>query len=231
MDRIEDIGPVLGILAFVGLAALVLLLIQQAREVRRLREWAGRAPERAILIAEREAEERGVVERSRLAGLRAWAERSYESIDRVSPVDPRFGIAFVAVVAVGLVLVLGVLGGGEDDAGPAGEGPQIERSDVRVAVLNGTATPTSPAVPGLAAKVANKVRRQGYKLGAVADSESVAVSVAMFRGGRREEAEQLAADVRKILGPVAAERMTDAFAGSAQGADVALVIGADDSRL
>lgn len=229
MDLIEDIGPVLGILAFVGLAALVLLLIQQAREVRRLREWAGRAPERAIMIAEREAEDRGVAGPSRLAGARAWAERTYEEFDRISPVDPRFGLGFLAVAIIIVVLVAG--GGGEEGGGPADEVAEIERSEVKVAVLNGTATETSPAVPGLAAKVAGKVRKIGYKLGDVTDSDSVEVSVAMFRGGKREEAEQLAADVRRVLGPVSAERMTDAFESSASGADVALVIGADDSRL
>src|SRR5215213_6634125 len=47
MHAIESIGPVLGIVAFVGLAVLAFLLFQQARDIRRLREWAGRAPERA----------------------------------------------------------------------------------------------------------------------------------------------------------------------------------------
>ena len=46
-DLIERIGPYLGIAAFLGLAILAFLIFQQAREVRRLREWAGRAPERA----------------------------------------------------------------------------------------------------------------------------------------------------------------------------------------
>ena len=47
MHVIESIGPVLGIAAFIGLAVLAFLLFQQSREIRRLREWAGRAPERA----------------------------------------------------------------------------------------------------------------------------------------------------------------------------------------
>jgi LytR cell envelope-related transcriptional attenuator len=47
VDLLERIGPYLGIAAFLGLAILAFLIIQQAREVRRLREWAGRAPERA----------------------------------------------------------------------------------------------------------------------------------------------------------------------------------------
>ena len=54
-DLIDRIGPYLGIAAFLGLAILAFLIIQQAREVRRLREWAGRAPERAGEATEAEA--------------------------------------------------------------------------------------------------------------------------------------------------------------------------------
>src|SRR3954452_10161014 len=46
-DQIEKYGAYIGIAAFFGLAVLSLLYFSQAREVRRLREWAGRAPERA----------------------------------------------------------------------------------------------------------------------------------------------------------------------------------------
>src|SRR3954462_10183497 len=52
MHAIESIGPVLGIVAFIGLSILAFLLFQQARDIRRLREWAGRAPERAQEAAE-----------------------------------------------------------------------------------------------------------------------------------------------------------------------------------
>src|SRR5215213_11784241 len=46
-DQVEKYGAYLGIAAFLGLAVLSLLYFAQAREVRRLRDWAGRAPERA----------------------------------------------------------------------------------------------------------------------------------------------------------------------------------------
>src|SRR5215218_5236371 len=46
-DQVEKYGAYVGIAAFFGLAILSLLYFAQAREVRRLREWAGRAPERA----------------------------------------------------------------------------------------------------------------------------------------------------------------------------------------
>jgi hypothetical protein len=46
-DQVEKYGAYVGIAAFFGLALLTLLYFAQAREVKRLREWAGRAPERA----------------------------------------------------------------------------------------------------------------------------------------------------------------------------------------
>ena len=45
--EVEKYGAYVGIAAFFGLAILSLLYFAQAREVKRLREWAGRAPERA----------------------------------------------------------------------------------------------------------------------------------------------------------------------------------------
>ena len=46
MEIIEQIGSYAGLAAVLGLAVLSALYFSQARDVRRLREWAGRAPER-----------------------------------------------------------------------------------------------------------------------------------------------------------------------------------------
>src|SRR3954470_23261428 len=46
-DRIEKYGSYAGLAAILGLAVLSLLYFAQAREVKRLREWAGGPPERA----------------------------------------------------------------------------------------------------------------------------------------------------------------------------------------
>src|ERR1700710_1199407 len=56
-DQVQKYGSYVGIAAFFGLAILSLLYFAQAREVKRLREWAGRAPERA-----REVEERAIAQ-------------------------------------------------------------------------------------------------------------------------------------------------------------------------
>src|SRR5215217_4266458 len=44
---LQDIGSYAGLAAVVGLAVLSALYFSQARDVKRLRDWAGRAPERA----------------------------------------------------------------------------------------------------------------------------------------------------------------------------------------
>jgi hypothetical protein len=61
---ITKYGGYAGIAAMVGVAVLALLYFAQAREMRRLRDWAGRAPERAAELAARAAE----VERLRAQG-------------------------------------------------------------------------------------------------------------------------------------------------------------------
>jgi LytR cell envelope-related transcriptional attenuator len=46
-DILQEIGSYAGLAAIVGLAVLSALYFSQARDVKRLREWAGRAPERS----------------------------------------------------------------------------------------------------------------------------------------------------------------------------------------
>jgi hypothetical protein len=52
-DQIERFGSYFGYAAVIGLGVLSLLYFAQAREVKRLREWAGRAPERDAELAQR----------------------------------------------------------------------------------------------------------------------------------------------------------------------------------
>ena len=64
--QVEKYGAYVGIAAFFGLAVLSLLYFSQARELKRLREWAGRAPERA-----RELEQRVVAQATATVAPRA----------------------------------------------------------------------------------------------------------------------------------------------------------------
>jgi hypothetical protein len=241
MDFIESIGPVLGIVAFVGLAALAFLLFQQARDLRRLREWAGRAPERAQEAADavqaageasRTEADADVVEAApggrlgaawaRLTGAVAsrWAE-----LERRLPIDGRYVVA-VAVVAV---IVVGVLTSGfglvGDDNGKGhrhgGGSPKPT-----VAVLNGT------GVPGLAALVDKEVvRAAGYKTGPIDNAGTTVTStVAMFAPGHEADAKRLAKAIQSQLGNTPTQAMTSDISSLAGSAKLALALGVDDSQ-
>ena len=90
-DQVEKYGSYVGIAAFFGLAILSLLYFAQAREVKRLREWAGRAPERAreveeAALAAAEAARRRPGARCRAAGPGRPARRRHR---RRSPLRHR----------------------------------------------------------------------------------------------------------------------------------------------
>src|SRR3954471_5525242 len=73
-DQVEKYGAYVGIAAFFGLAVLSLLYFAQAREVKRLREWAGRAPERAAELEQAVAEHAHEVRRTPVPQSQAVAE-------------------------------------------------------------------------------------------------------------------------------------------------------------
>jgi hypothetical protein len=250
MDFIESIGPVLGIVAFVGLAALAFLLFQQARDLRRLREWAGRAPERAQDAAEAvqasaeasrgdgeavegeavdgEALEAGAPPAGRLGA--AWARLTGAVTPRLArferrlPVDGRYILAVVGiavVVAGALTSGFGLLGG--DDGKRQRRGGSQKPT---VAVLNGT------DVPGLAALVDKEVvRAAGYKTGKIDNAgSSLAETVAMFAPGHQAEAKRLAKAIQAQLGDTPTGEMTTEATARADGAPLALAVGLDDSE-
>ena len=131
-DLIDRIGPYVGVAAFLGLALLAFLVIQQAREVRRLREWAGRAPERArdateaaTALAEAKGEEvpEPEVEEpdpSRFGlwwqGVRDWCADRAAAVDRRLPVDPRYILAVLAAGVIAAAVLTSGFGlfGGDD---------------------------------------------------------------------------------------------------------------------
>jgi LytR cell envelope-related transcriptional attenuator len=246
MHFIESIGPILGIVAFVGLATLAFLLFQQARDLRRLREWAGRAPERAQEAAEavqaageasRGEGEAGAAEAGdaeppppgRLG--EAWARLTggvmlrLAQFERRLPVDGRYILAVAAIA----VLVAGVLTSGfgvlGDDDGKR-HAKRGSSAKPTVAVLNGT------DVPGLAALVDEQVvKAAGYETGRIDNAgSSLASTVAMFAPGRQAEARKLAKAIESKLGDTPTQAMTTDVRARAGGAPLALGLGQDDSQ-
>lgn len=120
-DRLKDYGAYAGVASIFGLAVLSLLYFGQARELKRLREWAGREPERA---AEREA----VLAQQRQVGVPSAQPASVVAQPRpataaVGAAQPRARQAAVPATAAGgatQVLKPGELpGAGEPPATPA----------------------------------------------------------------------------------------------------------------
>src|SRR5215213_2425854 len=125
--QVEKYGSYVGIAAFFGLAVLSLLYFAQAREVKRLREWAGRAPERA-----RELEERAlaVAEEARRRSAPAAAPAAQPRAQPVaaSTIAARSGTVgpAVPVAAAGTAVAEQERPAGGEGAEPVAEGPATE---------------------------------------------------------------------------------------------------------
>jgi hypothetical protein len=248
MSTLKEIGAILGFVAFGGLAVLVFMTFQQARHLRRLREWAGRAPERAEAEADRVAEiaaeaaaagtaadqpeEEGP---GRLERLRGEIAFRFEEFDRRSPVDGRYLLAGIVAIVVAVAVLtsgFGLVGSDEPASVEATAGTAKSEPKVEVAVLNGTATEVGGVgVVGIADRVSKEVKARGYKVGEVGNAAPVPDSVVMFADGSKSEAKQLAADVEDLLGPTDVELITSDVQEVAGKAKLALVIGQDDGSI
>jgi hypothetical protein len=247
---VDRVGPILGIAAFVGLAVLAFLLFQDAREVRRLREWAGRAPERAAEAVEAQLASAEAREQAEAGPPPGWRERQlgrlrsgreavarrltpiWREIDRRSPIDARILVAVLVAIAAAAVVTkgFGLLGGGPSSRGRADVA--MSPSSLRVAVLNGTQENTVPAVPNLASNVANQVLKPaGYRTGPVTNAPgSFATTVVMFTPHEAPAARALATTVKPKLGRTPVQPITGSIKPVAGKAELALVIGLDDAR-
>lgn len=175
-------------------------------------------PGRDRVTAERPALERITMERAALLPHPRWRRL----VRRVS--QPRvLGLIAACAVVLGLVAIFGserLLHGGGQSA-PAPKAGAVVPADVSVAVLNGT------SVPGLAAKVGDDIRVNGFKLGAVSNSQKqYDQTVVMYQRGQKRGARSVAHDLGvKPVQPI--DRQTQM---AASGADVVVVAGADRAR-
>jgi hypothetical protein len=238
VDLVERVGAYVGLAAFLGLAILALLYFSQARDVRRLREWAGRAPERAADVAATQQHH--------------LPPTSIEQVDQKKPRKPlrerirRIHIPqfrYLALAAGGLVILAGAGFGAvqlleEDqsspspnrvskererrDRGSSSSTPSVNPSSVTVAVLNGT------TIAGLAALVGEEARGEGFTLGTVTNAAQTnqAKSEVLYRNGQKNSASAVARRLKigttKPVDPLSAD-----LAGSF---DVVVLVGADRSQ-
>lgn len=165
---------------------------------------------------ERPALERITMERAALAPHPRW-RRFVRRATR-----PR---VLVAVAIVALLLGLGGIFASEELLKGDGDGgaTPIDRSQVTVAVLNGT------SVDGLAGSVGSDVRASGYDLGTVSVSSTapgVERTMALYAKGQQRAARKVAKDLRiEQVAPLdpRSRRL-------AAGADVVVIAGLDRAR-
>jgi LytR cell envelope-related transcriptional attenuator len=249
LELLKDIGAFAGLVAFLGLAVLALLSFTQGRDIRRLREWAGSAPERDAerkdapsTVASQRAEELRKLEEARTAEREAAdlreerrrrreeglpeltrSERLRESLGRMS--EPRYLVAlFVVVLLAAAGAAYALTQSGDEADGKGGKGGKaaatVRPGEIEVTVLNGT------AVPGLAATYGDMVERKGFKLGAVTNSSSSFTdSVVMHEPGSAPEARRVA----RSLEISQVRPMSSEIAAVSAGAPVSVVIGEDNA--
>ncbi|HWJ42412.1 MAG TPA: LytR C-terminal domain-containing protein [Solirubrobacterales bacterium] len=253
IDAIEQIGAFAGLAAFLGLAVFALISFTQGRDIRRLREWAGSAPERdaerkeqTSTIAAQRAEELRALEEARTAEQEAVSSREERRKRREEGLpEQSFGerlrgrfsnfgelaskpgtliALFVVIVAVvGGVAYLLVSG---DDEGAKGNGSKQAAAQIKPAEIE-VSVLNGTSVPGLAATYGDEVEGKGFELGAVTNSSSsFPESVVMFKVGHRPEAQKVA----KQLGIAKVQPMSGEIESVSAGADVAVVVGEDNAE-
>ncbi len=252
MELIKEIGAFAGLAAFFGLALLALLSFTHGRDIRRLREWAGSAPERdserkelTSASAAQRAEEIRRLEASRTAELQAVALREQRRQRREGELpettrgerlgariskqggrlaEPRY---LVAVFVLVLVLGGGVAYAALHGLGGGGDAKHAKSAAARVKPSEiEVAVLNGTAVPGLAAHYGAKVQRKGFKLGQVTNSSASFVnSVVMYKGGHAPEARR----VGRELGIARVRPMSSAIGSVSSGAPVSVIVGEDDA--
>jgi len=253
VHAIEQIGAFAGLAAFLGLAVLALLSFTHGRDIRRLREWAGSAPERdserkeqTSTIAAQRAEELRALEEARTAEHEAVSNREERRRRREEGLPEqsrgerlrgRFsGLGETASrpssLVVLFVVVLAIVGGGAylllsgDDEGGSGGSAKAAAAKVKPGEINVTVL-NGTSVPGLAAIFGDKVEGKGFNLGAVTNSSaSFEDSVVMFRRGHKVEAQK----VGKQLGIAKLQLMNGEIESASAGADVAVIVGEDNAE-
>jgi len=235
-DVIQTVGGYAGLVALLGLGVLSFLVFSQARDIRRLREWAGGAPERDAEV--REVSE--IVAEERSQELKVLADREERRMERAGVLDQgfwdRLGRSGRIIAIVAAVLVLGAaaawaatsLLGSDSDTNPqqqrraqvAEQAQQLKPAQIKVSVLNGT----GGAETGVAAEYADALEEDNFNLGVVTDApETFTESVVMYTRGNVAAAKK----VGKAVGIESTELMLSDIADLTSGADVAVVIGTD----
>lgn len=253
MDLIEKIGDFAGLAAFIGLGILALLFFAQSRDLRRLREWAGSAPERdaelteaTAGIAEQRSEElRRIQEEQRRREETVAAERAANELrekrrdrrerglpeqtrwervrDRVTGDPTGDGFGRRAAVIVIAIVVIAVGVAAVATDFFSGDGDSGSTSVLDPSSIQ-VAVLNGTDVEGLAGRFGDQIDERGYSLGAITNSPNTfEQSVVMFRPGFKPEAQRVARELN--IREVRA--MGNAIAEASASAKVAVIVGED----
>jgi hypothetical protein len=251
---IEQIGAFAGLAAFLGLAVLALLSFAHGRDIRRLRDWAGSAPEREAerkeatsTIAAQRAEELRALEQSRTAEHEAVESRelrrqrreeglpeltrrerfreSLSNFGRTLSQPLVLGAIFVVCVLIAAGVVYAVSSGGDEGAKGNGRSTNTAAAIKPSEIEVAVLNGTSAA--GLAATYGDKIEEKGFETGVVTNSsETFENSVVMFKPGHEPEAKMVA----KRISIPKVQPMSGEIIQVAQKANVAVVVGEDNAE-
>ncbi len=154
-ERIKDAGAYAGLASILGLAVLSLLYFGQARELKRLREWAGRAPERTAELQEQaNAAAAAAAQAPRRPAAQPAAAAGVTRVPAQVPATAA-GRPGAAATAAGAVAAAAPPAG--STAAPAAPGvtaTPVPAAGAAATAAPGTAAPaapgTAPAAPGAA---------------------------------------------------------------------------------
>ena len=255
---IEQIGAFAGLAAFLGLAVFALLSFAHGRDIRRLRDWAGSAPEREAdrkeatsAIAAQRAEELRALEEARTAEHEAVQsrvsrrERRAKGLpgrtrgERISEGLSGFGQRFraplmiAAAVLVALLIAAGVVyavtsSGGGNDA-KGDTGTAKQAATKQMKPAEiEVAVLNGTSVPGLAATYGEKVERKGFEQGPVTNSRSTFEDSVVMFKSGHKPEAKL---VAKRLSVPKVIPMSAEVEGITETANVAVVVGEDNAEV
>jgi LytR cell envelope-related transcriptional attenuator len=255
MHLIERVGSYVGLASFLGLAILALLYFSQARDVRRLREWAGRAPERAADL-ERAATQQPAthVPPSLPAAQHQLPATPFSeaAVRKRKPLRERIRnvhipqVRYLALTAAGVLVLGGAAYGaveligssdnsssqgsaqkrGSNDQGGSSDRHRRQQVNVDPAQVT-VAILNGTTVQGLAAKIGEEVRAGGFTLGTIGNAARIdqAKSEVLYRRGQSAAARAVA----NRLGIQSIGQVDSVNAEIAGSFDAVVLVGADRS--
>jgi LytR cell envelope-related transcriptional attenuator len=254
LHDIEKIGSFAGLASFLGLAVFALLSFAHGRDIRRLRDWAGSAPEREAErtqatqnIAAQRAEELRELEEARTAEHAAVEDREvrrqrreegepeYTRGERFRERFSGFGEslsrpALLVVLFIVFVLVVGgvayaVLNSGGSEA--KGGGDKSGKQAAAKQINPGeieVAVLNGTSATGLAATWGDKIEGKGFEVGAVTNTNSTFEDSVVMF---EPGSKPEAKEVAKQLQFTKVQPMTAEVAEVSNKADVSVVVGED----